>query len=379
VIMTGGRSQHRGTTAVVNVIDIAAPREKVFDFVVDVRNEPRWNPQLLQAEMLTPEPIGVGTTFRVGFGRGVGEALIEDTKIDRPGSWAAISRSRALDAQTEGKIDKIADGSRLIMRTELRPHGVLRLLTPGLGWWMHRTLDEDLQRMKALLEDGAATASETDAAEDMRPEPAGGHTAIVRVPVPDLCALWAETPTAPMNIALIGVVDGAPLMGPDGTVALPRIRAFIEARLPRAPMLLRTMRPTRVGQGTPAWIDAPRFDIADHVVLATADQPLTDENCLLDLCTRRSVIKLDRARPVWRLDVIPDLPDGRIGVVLVLHHVVADGLRGVQLVTSLLEPTPEGPAKVWAGGRSRRRRAWSWSGTICGEDGMRYVGFAYRD
>lgn len=55
-----------------NMLDIAAPAEKVFDFVVDVRNEPRWNPQMLHAEMLTPEPIGAGTTFRVRFGRGVG-------------------------------------------------------------------------------------------------------------------------------------------------------------------------------------------------------------------------------------------------------------------------------------------------------------------
>jgi hypothetical protein len=84
---------------------------------------------------------------------------------------------------------------------------------------------------------------------------------IVRVPVPDLCALWAETATAPMNIALIGVMDGIPLTGPDGAVALARIRSFVEARLPRAPMLLRTFRPTCLGQGTPAWIDAPGFDI----------------------------------------------------------------------------------------------------------------------
>ena len=60
-----------------------------------------------------------------------------------------------------------------------------------------------------------------------------------------LCALWAETATAPMNIALIGVIEGIPLTGPDGAVALARIRSFVEARLPRAPMLLRTFRPTR--------------------------------------------------------------------------------------------------------------------------------------
>jgi hypothetical protein len=55
-----------------NVLEIAAPAEKVFDFVVDVLNEPRWNPQMLHAEILIPKLIGVGTTFRVRFGRGVG-------------------------------------------------------------------------------------------------------------------------------------------------------------------------------------------------------------------------------------------------------------------------------------------------------------------
>lgn len=36
-----------------NVLDIAAPAETVFDFVVDVQSEPRWNPQILHAGMLS--------------------------------------------------------------------------------------------------------------------------------------------------------------------------------------------------------------------------------------------------------------------------------------------------------------------------------------
>jgi diacylglycerol O-acyltransferase / wax synthase len=165
---------------------------------------------------------------------------------------------------------------------------------------------------------------------------------IERVPVPDLSALWAETQTAPMNIALIGAVEAAPMMAPDGTVAVDRIRSFVEARLPRAPMLLRTLRHTRLGQGTPAWIDAYDFDIADHVILAPADRPLTDENEFLGWCARRSLIPLERTRPLWRLEIIPGLAGGRIGILLVVHHVVADGLRGVALVTSLLDSTSQG-------------------------------------
>ena len=171
---------------------------------------------------------------------------------------------------------------------------------------------------------------------------APSHDAIIeRVPVPDLCALWAETTTAPMNIALIGVLEGSRLMGADGVVALDRIRSFLEVRLPRAPMLLRTLRPTRLGQGTPAWIEAPRFDITEHVVLAPAGRPLGNEDDFLSWCAHRSLIPLDRTRPLWRLDIVPGLPGGHVGLVLVLHHVVADGLRGVALVTSLLDSTPQ--------------------------------------
>src|ERR1022692_4414314 len=70
--------------AVENSIGIAAPAEAVFDYVTDVRREQEWNPQLREAEKLTPGPVGVGTRYRVRFGRGVGAATIENTAFDRP-------------------------------------------------------------------------------------------------------------------------------------------------------------------------------------------------------------------------------------------------------------------------------------------------------
>jgi hypothetical protein len=117
----------------VAVIDIAAPAEEIFDVIVDARNEPRWNPKMLRAQMLTPGPVAAGTTFRVVFGRGVGEALIEDTKIDRPRSWTATNRSRALDAQTEGQIHDISGRCEVFLHTQLRPPRVLAPAHSGVG------------------------------------------------------------------------------------------------------------------------------------------------------------------------------------------------------------------------------------------------------
>jgi hypothetical protein len=88
---------------------------------------------MLHAEMLTPEPIGGDTRFRVRFGRGIGEPLIEDIRVSHPHSWAAVSRSRALHVLSEGQIDETSDGSRLVIRMRLNPHGTLRLLTRRWG------------------------------------------------------------------------------------------------------------------------------------------------------------------------------------------------------------------------------------------------------
>ena len=44
-------------------IVISRPIDEVFDFVADERNEPKYNPQMTLAEMVTQGPIGVGSKF----------------------------------------------------------------------------------------------------------------------------------------------------------------------------------------------------------------------------------------------------------------------------------------------------------------------------
>ena len=138
--------------AVDNSIGIAAPAERVFSYVTDVRREREWNPQLREVEKLTPGPIGAGTRYRVRFGRGAGVAAIENTGFDRPRSWSAVSTSRRLDVRFQGKVTEVPGGCQLAVRTELFPHGVLRALSPFLRLLMRRSWEQDLRAIKAIIE-----------------------------------------------------------------------------------------------------------------------------------------------------------------------------------------------------------------------------------
>jgi hypothetical protein len=146
--ITSRRSGH----VVGNSIGIAAPAQEVFDYVTDVRREPEWNPQLREPEKLTPGPVGAGTRYRVRFGRGVGTAIIENPVFDRPRSWSAVSTARRLTVRFRGQVTPVAGGCQLAVHTELRPRGVLRVLSPLLRRLMWRSWEQDLRAIKAIIE-----------------------------------------------------------------------------------------------------------------------------------------------------------------------------------------------------------------------------------
>lgn len=178
---------------------------------------------------------------------------------------------------------------------------------------------------------------------ETRQQTAGQRPAeMSRVPVPDLCCLWAETESTPMHIALVGTLDSAGLLDDRGEVDLRLIRSSIAAHLAQAPMLRRVLKRTRPGQGRPLWIDASDFDIDRHVVLAQPGQPFADERDFLDWCAQETVRPLDRSKPLWRISIVPRVPGQRVGFLVVVHHVVADGLRGVAMIAGLLDPDPAG-------------------------------------
>ena len=115
----------------------------------------------------------------------------------------------------------------------------------------------------------------------------------------------------PMTVAALALVEAAPLLDPDGHLLLDELREHVEARTARVPRLRQVLRETSWWQGPPAWVDAPRFDIRDHVRVRALPHP-GDEAALLCACWELNAPVLDLSRPPWELWLLTGRPDGTV-------------------------------------------------------------------
>lgn len=61
------------------------------------------------------------------------------------------------------------------------------------------------------------------------------------------------------------------------------------------------------------------------------------------LCARLMVTPLDRERPLWELLLVPRIAPRRAGLVLRVHHAIADGGAALGIVAALADPDSVGP------------------------------------
>jgi diacylglycerol O-acyltransferase len=159
--------------------------------------------------------------------------------------------------------------------------------------------------------------------------------AIERLAAPDLMMLWGDDFGWPQDMGALAVLDGAVLFDADGRFRIEVVRAAIERRLHAVPRFRQLLYSPGPGLGAPLWIDAERFDIAEHVRVmplgAGAGEPQ-----LLAAVEQLGGRRLDRTRPLWEMWLLPGLPRLQVGLFLRLHHAIADGITAVALLGALL-------------------------------------------
>jgi diacylglycerol O-acyltransferase / wax synthase len=116
-----------------------------------------------------------------------------------------------------------------------------------------------------------------------------------------------------------------------------RLRERVAERIALAPALTRKLGGSA---HAPSWVADENFELAEHVRETDVAEPL-DRAGLLALVARLFEQRLDRSRPLWRIDTVA-LQDGARALIWRIHHALADGTASVRYARSLLwDETPE--------------------------------------
>ncbi|GII05452.1 putative diacyglycerol O-acyltransferase [Planobispora takensis] len=113
------------------------------------------------------------------------------------------------------------------------------------------------------------------------------------------------------------------------------------------PRLRQRLRPVPPGCGRPIWIHDPGFDARRHVTHVTCPAP-GDERALLGVAVEAVTRPLPPSGPLWSAVFVTGLAGDTVALILVVDHVLADGLGGLAILAGLLDDrdTAGGPPRA---------------------------------
>ena len=157
--------------------------------------------------------------------------------------------------------------------------------------------------------------------------------AIDRASGDDVMSLVSDRHDPPMQVGAVLLLD----VGDDLDAA--RLTEVVKRRLTSVPRLRQNLVHVPVGCGRPVWVDYPGFEFTEHFAVVRRSEAITEQS-LLDLAAAQLTTRLPRDRPLWAAALLIGEGDGRAALVLVFHHVLADGIAGLAVLGRLVDGVP---------------------------------------
>ncbi len=153
------------------------------------------------------------------------------------------------------------------------------------------------------------------------------------------------------HVSVVAIYD--PASAPGGVLDAERVRALIAERLHLLPPFRWRLASVPLGLDHPYWVDDAHFDLEFHIRELALPAP-GDRRQLAEQVERIVSRPLDRSRPLWELYVIQGLEGGRVALLTKMHHAAVDGMSGAEILSVLLDPSPEGREIVAPPASNRR-------------------------
>jgi WS/DGAT/MGAT family acyltransferase len=167
----------------------------------------------------------------------------------------------------------------------------------------------------------------------------GQPARVDRVSPNDLTNLAVDHGRVPMNIAAVLMVEGG------GALSFPDVGSMLGDRLPRVPRMRQRLVRAPVGCGRPYWVDDASFELdrqLQALELSGVHSLSKDPNAsLLRVAAELVCRRLPHDGPLWRAAWVTGLDDESAALVLVVHHVLADGLGGLAVLGALADEGAE--------------------------------------
>jgi diacylglycerol O-acyltransferase / wax synthase len=154
----------------------------------------------------------------------------------------------------------------------------------------------------------------------------------------DAAFLALETANTTGHVGGVCVLDPRQAPRP---LTLAGLTEVLGERLPIVPVLRRKLLNVPLGLDQPYWVDDANFDIEYHVREVALPRPGSDAQ-LTEQVARLHARPLDRSRPLWEVYLITGLAKRMVAVYTKIHHSAIDGASGAELLTVLLDLTPDG-------------------------------------
>ena len=144
--------------------------------------------------------------------------------------------------------------------------------------------------------------------------------------------LYGETSGWHMHVSALLILDPTDAPG----FSFEAVREGYAHRLGSAPALRDRLVGAPLGLDRPVLVDDPDFDLDAHLHRTEVPAPGTRRE-VADLVAVLIARKLDRRRPLWEAWWIDGLDDGRVALVVKIHHTLVDGVSGMNLAGLIMD------------------------------------------
>ena len=132
-------------------VEVNRPPESVFDYLADMRNEPKWLPGASDVRLTSDGEVGPNSTFEGTYAR-AGAVRCRIKEHDRPHRLAIHGDGKGIAFVDTIVLTSTGAGTRVDAVMQTTPKGLFKLVAPMMGRVIDKQFQSNWERLKVVLE-----------------------------------------------------------------------------------------------------------------------------------------------------------------------------------------------------------------------------------